>query len=182
MHARVKSSMNGSHTFTAAGDRNGLRMRRYSDCSGGSISMNPPRVGTALGDRDALVAVALAVGVVVVRQEVGALRDRAQDLVPGDDPEPVVVGAPHHRALLTQLVGLRRVGLPVLGVVLVELDDHALVGCHRTPRVLVGDVRAQYGRTRRAHHRPGSTQPLIDGQLDVSASRAARAARHFLQS
>ena len=49
MHARVKSAMNGSHTFTAAGDRNGLRMRRYSDCSGGSISMKPPRVDPRSG-------------------------------------------------------------------------------------------------------------------------------------
>ena len=69
----------------------------------------------ALGDRDALVAVALAVGVVVVRQEVGALRDRAQHLVAGDDPEAVVLAAPRDRALLAQLVRLRRVGLPVLG-------------------------------------------------------------------
>ena len=44
MHARVKSAMSGSQTLTAAGERNGLRTRRYSDCSGGSISMKPPRV------------------------------------------------------------------------------------------------------------------------------------------
>ena len=90
MHARVKSAMSGSHSFTAAGERNGLRIRRYSDCSGGSISMKPPRVDPALGDRDALVPVALAVGIVVVRQQVGALGERAQLLVAGDDPEAVV--------------------------------------------------------------------------------------------
>ena len=66
-------------------------MRRYSDCSGGSISMNPPRVRPAVRDGDALVAVALAGGIVVVREEVGALRDRAQHLVAGDHPEPVVL-------------------------------------------------------------------------------------------
>ena len=44
MQARVKSSMSGSHCTTAAGERNGLSTLRYSDCSGGSISMNPPRV------------------------------------------------------------------------------------------------------------------------------------------
>ena len=100
----------------------------------GRVHLDEATPGAApLRDRDALVPVALAVGIVVVRQQVGALGERAQFLVTGDDPEPVVVRAPGHRALLAELVGLRRIRLAVLGRVLVELDDDPLVRCHRYP-------------------------------------------------
>ena len=86
----------------------------------------------ARGDRDPVVAVALAGRVVVVREQVGALRQRAQLLVAGDHPEAAVAGAPRHRALLAELVRLARVGGAVLLGVLVELDLDARLR-HRLP-------------------------------------------------
>ena len=105
--------------------------------------MNPPRVLPRSGIEMPWYPLRSPVGIVVVRQQVGALGERAQLLVTGDDPEPVVVRAPRHRALLAQLVGLRRIRLAVLGRVLVELDDDPLVRCHRNPPGARRPVRAQ---------------------------------------
>ena len=93
----------------------------------------PPTGRSPRRDRDPLVPVAQAVGVVVVRQQVGALGECAQLLVSGDDPEALVLGAPRHRALLAELVRRRGIGLAVLGCVLVELDNDPIVRCHRKP-------------------------------------------------
>ena len=48
------------------------------------------------------------------------------------------------RALLTQLVRLRRIRLAVLGRVLVELDDDPFVRCHRNPPVFGWPVGLRY--------------------------------------
>jgi len=47
-HARITSSMSGTHFSTAAGDKYGLSTARNSRCSGSSISRIPPRTPDAL--------------------------------------------------------------------------------------------------------------------------------------